>query len=237
MTLQSHPLADLFPLMEGPEFAGSDPHEFVADKNLHRRHLKESQRALIGAEMANLKVGRPVEFAKENEIGGITPISSARAAKIMNVNRSTVTADVFRDGSLSDEKPDCDNRADDQGCECGISGQEHEGIELAEPGQRCRRFPIAQGGGTHMSAYTQGPWSQRSGEIFGLEGKIAMFWTLPAIADLNLILAAPDMYEALKTIEEWQAVALPGTDAWCEAGNAALEKLRVALVKAKGHNP
>lgn len=136
-----HRLADLFPLIEGEEFAhlvasiranglrepitllggqildgrnryracleagveprfedyaGNDPHAFVADKNLHRRHLKESQRALIAAGMATLKRG---ENRKKSIDAGIpasaSPPSIKRAADLMNVNHTTVSLAKF----------------------------------------------------------------------------------------------------------------------------------------------
>jgi len=39
------------------ELDGADPLAFVLDANLHRRHLSESQRAAVGAEMANITRG------------------------------------------------------------------------------------------------------------------------------------------------------------------------------------
>jgi hypothetical protein len=99
--LRFHPLADLFPLMEGTEFAnlvadirlrqaivlhegmildgrnrdracrevglpihpvlydGDDPLAFVISQNLYRRHLNESQRAMIAAKLGNMPAHRP----------------------------------------------------------------------------------------------------------------------------------------------------------------------------------
>lgn len=107
MTLAFHPLANLFPLIEGADFDrlvddvrengvlepiilldgmildgrnryraalaagvfdadhdvhlfdGEDPLGWVLSKNLHRRHLSESQRAMVAARIANLRQGRP----------------------------------------------------------------------------------------------------------------------------------------------------------------------------------
>src|SRR5258708_27943049 len=101
--LVAHPLANLFPLIEGEEFqrlvadikerglwhpitihdglildgrnryrgciaagvrvrseayAGDDPSGFVISSNLHRRHLNESQRAMVAAKLANLGHGQ-----------------------------------------------------------------------------------------------------------------------------------------------------------------------------------
>lgn len=103
-----HPLADVFPLIEGEDFdklvasvmasngprepiiefegmildgrnraraceaagvearysplpAGVDPVEFVIDMNIRRRHLTNDQRRMLGAELVNMKQGRPSE--------------------------------------------------------------------------------------------------------------------------------------------------------------------------------
>ena len=72
------------------EFTGDDPYAFVADKNLHRRHLNPSQLGMIGARMATLTVGNP---HREQVIGEISPIKSPsidNVAKMLNINRSTV---------------------------------------------------------------------------------------------------------------------------------------------------
>ncbi|MEI9804146.1 MAG: ParB N-terminal domain-containing protein [Pseudolabrys sp.] len=102
MTLPFHPLADLFPLIEGKDFddlvasikaggqhnpivmlngeildgrnryraclaagvaprfedfGAGDPVRFVMDHNIHRRHLNESQRGMIAAKLATMKMG------------------------------------------------------------------------------------------------------------------------------------------------------------------------------------
>lgn len=41
------------------EFVGQDPVAFVFSKNLSRRHLNESQRAMLGTRLATLRPGRP----------------------------------------------------------------------------------------------------------------------------------------------------------------------------------
>lgn len=57
---------------------------FVVSLNLHRRHLNESQRAMVAARVSNLGRGRPIE---NPSIEGIT---QATAAELLNVGRASV---------------------------------------------------------------------------------------------------------------------------------------------------
>ena len=57
---------------------------FVVSMNLHRRHLNESQRAMVANKLASLSQGRP----KEN--GQICTFSQPEAAKMFNVSVRTI---------------------------------------------------------------------------------------------------------------------------------------------------
>lgn len=70
------------------EYEGFDPLGFVLSSNLHRRHLDSSQRAMIAAEMATMRVGKP---ATSNSLNlGNKPISQREAAEKMNVSVGSV---------------------------------------------------------------------------------------------------------------------------------------------------
>ena len=132
--LRFHPLADLFPLMEGEEFdalvadikanglqepvvvhedmildgrnrfmaceaagveptfvpfLGENPLAFVISTNLRRRHLNESQRAMVAAKLATLKLG-------DNQHSEGLPIG--RGSELLNVGeRSVARAREVRD--------------------------------------------------------------------------------------------------------------------------------------------
>lgn len=80
----------LFVSFTGPSapqiFAGRDPLDFVLSRNLHRRHLSESQRAMVAAKLATMPRGRP----GENE--QTCRISSERAGELLNVSRRSIGA-------------------------------------------------------------------------------------------------------------------------------------------------
>jgi len=89
------------------EFAGEDPLQFVLSANLHRRHLNESQRALVAARITNLGEGRPwtsknitrpLGRVTKNTQGKSVPISTKTAATMMAVGeRSVVRAKTILD--------------------------------------------------------------------------------------------------------------------------------------------
>ncbi len=126
--LEVHPCAELFPVLEGEEFAalvgdikvnglrspiilcegkildgrnryvacrqanvpvrtedyqGSDPLGFVVSANLHRRHVSESQRAMVAAKLATLPRG-------SNQYAQICAPSHKQAADLVGVSRRTV---------------------------------------------------------------------------------------------------------------------------------------------------
>jgi N6-adenosine-specific RNA methylase IME4 len=129
--IEFHPLANLFPLIEGAEFdelvadikahglrqpiytldgkildgrnryraclkagvqhrimpyQGKDPLAFVISSNLHRRHLSESQRAMVAAKLANLGHGGN---RSKSPIGDLK-VSQTAAADMLNVGKRSV---------------------------------------------------------------------------------------------------------------------------------------------------
>lgn len=62
------------------------PEAYVISMNLHRRHLSESQRAMIAAKLANIKVGEVGQHRKK--LG--RQISRPQAAQMLNVSESSV---------------------------------------------------------------------------------------------------------------------------------------------------
>src|SRR5262245_29759019 len=65
------------------DFAGDDPIGFVLSANLHRRHLNESQRAMVAAKLTSLEVG-----ANQHTKGQGTSIDVA--SRLLNVGRASI---------------------------------------------------------------------------------------------------------------------------------------------------
>ena len=66
------------------EYTGNDPVSFVLSLNLNRRHLNESQRGMVAANLANMPEGRP------ETTSGIPLVSQSAAAEKLNVSVDTV---------------------------------------------------------------------------------------------------------------------------------------------------
>jgi hypothetical protein len=66
-------------------FEGEDPVAYVVSKNLHRRHLTASQRAVIANEMARLPLG-----ANQHSSIDEPSIGQAQAAELLRIGKATV---------------------------------------------------------------------------------------------------------------------------------------------------
>tara|TARA_R110000824_G_scaffold400941_1_gene610018 strand:- start:835 stop:1632 length:798 start_codon:yes stop_codon:yes gene_type:complete len=83
-------------------FDGEDALAFVISHNLHRRHLTESQRAMVAAKLATMRVGNPKFGSPIPPIGeiGLPHKDRAQAAKDLNIGASSLdrARRVQRDG-------------------------------------------------------------------------------------------------------------------------------------------
>jgi ParB-like chromosome segregation protein Spo0J len=85
-------------------FRGDDPVRFVLAANVHRRHLNDSQRAMLAAQVARLPIGANQHAKKEG--ASIEAPSQSEAAEMLNVSRSSVQRAhrVFEHGAPEDVK-------------------------------------------------------------------------------------------------------------------------------------
>lgn len=67
------------------EYMGDDPAGFVISLNLHRRHLSESQRAMVAARLANLAHGQRADTPI-----GVSAVTQQSAADMLNVGHRSV---------------------------------------------------------------------------------------------------------------------------------------------------
>lgn len=77
------------------EYVGKDPVSFVLSLNLNRRHLNESQRGMVAANLANMPEGRPettarIQAVRPETTAQICAVSQSDAAEKLNVSRRTV---------------------------------------------------------------------------------------------------------------------------------------------------
>ena len=80
------------------EYEGSDPVGFAVSKNMHRRHLSKSQRALIAANLANLRQGVRTDLEPSADM---RKVSQSDAADMLHVSERSVTnaARVMKHGT------------------------------------------------------------------------------------------------------------------------------------------
>ena len=77
------------PLADRPRrpYIGDDPLRFVVSLNLHRRHLAESQRALVGRRYANMRQGERTDLEPS---ANLQKVSVKQAADLFNVSERSV---------------------------------------------------------------------------------------------------------------------------------------------------
>jgi len=75
---------DLGLVINYDQYQGDNPLSYVISKNLHRRHLNETQRAVIGARIANMQMGD--NQYKTGSANLQTHVSQPEAAKQLNVS-------------------------------------------------------------------------------------------------------------------------------------------------------
>jgi ParB family chromosome partitioning protein len=89
--------------MEYPriEYHGSNPLAFVIAKNLARRHLSESQRAMVAAKLAKMPQGARTDIQPSANLPEVVaPVSQPEAAALLNVSERSLrnAKTVQRDG-------------------------------------------------------------------------------------------------------------------------------------------
>ena len=82
------------------EYDGDDPLGFVISHNLHRRHLTESQRAMVAAKLAKMPSGARTDLQPS---ANLHEVSATTAAEMLNVSpRSVKTAKTVQRSGASE---------------------------------------------------------------------------------------------------------------------------------------
>jgi ParB-like chromosome segregation protein Spo0J len=83
----------LEPLVRQVSADDSDPFGLVVSLNLHRRHLSESQRAMVAAQLANMnRTDTLRQYRCANLHNDAKPVSLAEAAELLQVSRRSVAS-------------------------------------------------------------------------------------------------------------------------------------------------
>jgi hypothetical protein len=68
-------------------YEGDDPLGFILSMNLIRRHLNESQRAIVGAEVATMRQGRRTD---RQPSANLPEVSQAKASQLLNISERSI---------------------------------------------------------------------------------------------------------------------------------------------------
>lgn len=72
------------------EYDGEDPLGWVVSLNIKRRHMNESQRAMVAAKLANMAHGATLKKGSRRPNSDFGEVSLERAAQLLNVSRAQV---------------------------------------------------------------------------------------------------------------------------------------------------
>lgn len=190
------------------EFSGPDPLRFVISLNLARRHLDESQRAMVAARIATLKHG----VNQHNEDAPIGASSQLEAAQRLNVSRRAVQrARIVLDTGSPELIAAVDQGEIAVSAAAGLAkrSQEHQRAVLAamtadgvRPQEAARRVKaqsiedkrLAEPTGKYRVIYADPPWEygNTQPDDFREQRDHYPVMSLAAICDLNIKEIAED---------------------------------------------
>jgi len=84
---------------------GQEPLQFVISKNLHRRHLNETQRAIVANKMGNMKQGDN-RYSSRHANLHVLSVSREEAAKMLSISPRTVASIAFVEREAPELLPD-----------------------------------------------------------------------------------------------------------------------------------
>lgn len=183
------------------EYTGNDPQSFVISKNLHRRHLNETQRAVVASKLANMQKGN---FSKSANLH-ISPVSQPEAAKQLNISPRLVASVKEVERKAPELMPKLE------------SGEmtANEASRIIRRQNRIESTPIIPDGKYNV-IYADPPWKYDFGfDIHGAADRHYHTMTIQELCDLpisdltedNAVLfmwvTSPKLFDAHKIITAW----------------------------------
>ena len=180
-------------------YPGNDPLQQVISLNLHRRHLNESQRAVVAARLANMQVG-------DNQYSGsanMPTLSQSQAAKMLNVSERMVRTVK----AIEREAPE---RLSEINLGKETATKIYKLIKRAEPPAEPLPLPL----GIYNVIYADPPWKYDFSETTTREIEnqystmsLDEIKAIPIPADENSVLflwaTAPKLLEAIEVMQAW----------------------------------
>ena len=180
-------------------YPGNDPLQYVISLNLHRRHLNESQRAVVAARLANMQVG-------DNQYSGsanMPTLSQSQAAKMLNVSERMVRTVK----AIEREAPE---RLSEINLGKETATKIYKLIKRAEPPAEPLPLPL----GIYNVIYADPPWKYDFSETTTREIEnqystmsLDEIKAIPIPADENSVLflwaTAPKLLEAIEVMQAW----------------------------------
>ena len=182
-------------------YPGDDPLQHVISLNLHRRHLNESQRAVVASRLANMRQGERTDIEPSANLPNV--ISQAEAAKMLNVSERMVRTVK----AIEREAPE---RLSEINLGKETATKIYKLIKRAEPPAEPLPLPL----GIYNVIYADPPWKYDFSETTTREIEnqystmsLDEIKAIPIPADENSVLflwaTAPKLLEAIEVMQAW----------------------------------
>jgi len=182
-------------------YPGDDPLQHVISLNLHRRHLNESQRAIVASRLANMRQGERTDIEPSANLPNV--ISQAEAAKMLNVSERMVRTVK----AIEREAPE---RLSEINLGKETATKIYKLIKRAEPPAEPLPLPL----GIYNVIYADPPWKYDFSETTTREIEnqystmsLDEIKAIPIPADENSVLflwaTAPKLLEAIEVMQAW----------------------------------
>ena len=184
-------------------YPGNDPLQQVISLNLHRRHLNESQRAVVAARLANITRESTLMQGSRSADLPIGAISQSQAAKMLNVSERMVRTVRAIERQAPERLSEINSGKE-------TATKIYKLIKRAEPPAEPLPLPL----GIYNVIYADPPWKYDFSETTTREIEnqystmsLDEIKAIPIPADENSVLflwaTAPKLLEAIEVMQAW----------------------------------